>query len=113
MRKWESLTDGDDPSQVDPPFEKTATWNVADGTQGLNTMPIHMAQARAQDMEYAYEAYTSGKKKPAASGGTTNDWELDEYYVRLIDLSRHQEISPELKEQVEARRKEVLKLRYP
>ncbi len=110
LARWESITDGDDPSQVDPPYKGTATWNVADGTQGLPSKTLTETEEAAKDMEHAYTAYTTGGKDPKLA---TRDSALNEYYVRLADLERHPDISPERKKEVVARRKAVLKLRHP
>jgi hypothetical protein len=110
LKKWESMTDGEDPSQVDPPFAKTATWNSVDGTQGLPKIPLSEAEQNAKDKEPAFEAYKTGGKDPKLG---TSDRQLNEYYARLLDLLRHPDITPQRKAEVEARRQEVFKLRHP
>jgi hypothetical protein len=103
------MTEGD-PSQVDPKIKKTATWNIADGTQGLPNRTLGATERAAKDMEFAYDAYRTGKKDLKDA---THDPQLNEYYVRLADLERHPDISPERKEEVVTRRKEVLAMRHP
>ena len=110
LRKWESLTDGNDPSQVDPMFRKTATWNVADGMQGLRKMSLDQAEVIVKAAAFAHEEYKSGKKDPSKA---TNDLHLDSYYVALAELQRHPEVSAMRKAEVDAIRREVLKLRHP
>lgn len=110
LAKWESMTHGKDPSQVDPVFAKTVTWNSADGMQGLHKISLKAAEETVKTLEYAHEAYKSGKKDRAQG---THDPELDFYYVSLAELQRHPDISPERKAEVDAIRREVLKLRHP
>ncbi len=110
LKKWESMTDGDDPSQVDPPFKKTATWNVKDAIQGLPKITLPEAMKAADELKYAYEAYTSGSKDP--SEGKTDD-KLNQYYERLAVVIQHADASPDEKAEYEAIRKEVFKLRHP
>ena len=112
LTKWESMTHGKDPSQVDPldPKTKTATWNSVDGTQGLHNISLKSAEDTVKAFEFTHEAYKSGKKDRASA---THDPELDFYYVSLAELQRHPEISPERKAEVDAIRREVLKLRHP
>jgi hypothetical protein len=109
LTTWERMTEGD-PSQVDPKIKKTATWNIADGTQGLPNRTLGATERAAKDMEFAYDAYRTGKKDLKDA---THDPQLNEYYVRLADLERHPDISPERKEEVVTRRKEVLAMRHP
>ena len=112
LTKWESMTHGKDPSQVDPldAKTKTATWNSVDGTQGLSNISLKSAEDTVKAFEYTHEEYKSGKKDRALA---THDSELDFYYVSLAELQRHPEISPERKAEVDAMRREVLKLRHP
>ena len=110
LRRWESMTDGDDPSQVDPKFGKTATWNSADGMQGLPKWTLQEVEEAVKQGESAYLDYKNGKKNPKEA---THDSGLDDYYVLLAELVRHPDISPERKAEAEAMRKEVLKLRHP
>jgi hypothetical protein len=110
LKRWESMTDGDDPSQVDPKFGNTATWNVADGFQGLPKISLKAAEEAVKDLQPAHEKYLTGKTDPSKG---TRDPHLDEYYVALSDLIRHPEISPERKKEIDDIRKQVLKLRHP
>ncbi len=112
LTKWESMTHGKDPSQVDPldAKTKTATWNSVDGTQGLSTAKLEVAENTVKQFAYAHEEYSKRKKDSAKA---THDPELDLYYVSLAELQRHPDISPERKAEVEAIRREVLKLRHP
>ena len=110
LKRWESMTDGDDPSQVDPKFGNTATWNIADGFQGLPKMTLKQAEEAVKDTEWAHERYLTGTKDPTQA---TRDSGLDEYYVTLSDLIRHPDISPQRKAEVDEIRKAVLKLRHP
>ena len=110
LKKWESVTDGDDPSKVDPLFKKTSTWNVKDGIQGLPETTLGDAMRSAEELESAYHAYAlQGKDKSEA----TKDPKLNEYYERLAVIIQHPDASAEDKEQFEAVRKAVLKLRHP
>ena len=110
LKKWESVTDGDDPSKVDPIFKKTSTWNVKDGIQGLPKTTLGDAMRSAEELESAYHAYAlHGKDKSEA----TKDPKLNEYYERLAVIIQHPDASAEDKEQFEAVRKAVLKLRHP
>lgn len=110
LKRWESMTDGDDPSQVDPKFGKTATWNTADGIQGLPKKTLQQAETAVKQTEFAYHDYKTGKKDPSLA---TKDPFLDDYYVNLAELLRHPDLSAERKAEVESIRKEVLKLRHP
>jgi hypothetical protein len=112
LTKWEAMTHGKDPSQVDPldPKTKTATWNSVDGTQGLSNAKLEVAEDTVKQFAYAHEAYKTGKKDRAQA---THDPELDLYYVSLAELQRHPDISPERKAEVDTIRREVLKLRHP
>ena len=110
LKRWESMTDGDDPSQVDPRFGNTATWNVADGMQGLPKRTLKEVETLVKDTQWAHQDYLSGKKDPSRG---TRDQFLDDYYVNLAELMRHPDISPERKNEVDAIRREVLKLRHP
>ena len=95
---------------MDPLFDKTATWNSVDGTQGLPKLSLAETEQNAKDKEFAYDAYKSGGKDPKLG---TNDRDLNEYYARLVDLLRHPDITPARKAEVETRRQEVFKLRHP
>lgn len=112
LTRWESMTRGNDPSKVDPleAKTKTATWNSVDGTQGLSTAKLEVAEDTVKQFAYAHEAYKTQNKNRALA---THDPELDLYYVALAELQRHPNISPERKAEVEVIRKEVLKLRHP
>ena len=112
LKKWESMTHGNDPSQVDPldPKTKTATWNSVDGTQGLHQLTLEKAEDAVKTFGAIHEEYKTGKKDKSLA---THDPELDFYYVLLSDLQRHPNISPERKAEVDTIRKEVLKLRHP
>ncbi len=110
LKKWESMTDGDDPSQVDPTINKTATWNIADGTQGLPKLTVPEAEKKVKDMEYVLNEYKTGKRKKSQG---SHDSELNELYVRIADLVRHPDISAARKAEVEAMRHEVFQLRHP
>lgn len=106
------MTRGTDPSTVDPleAKTKTATWNSVDGTQGLSTAPLEVAEQDVKRFAEFHEAYKTGKKERSEA---THDPLLDLYYVSLSELRRHPKISPERKAEVEAIRQEVLKLRHP
>lgn len=110
LKRWESMTDGEDPSQVDPTINKTATWNIADGTQGLPKLTLAEAEKSVKDMEHVLNAYRSGKKKKSEG---KHDPDLNELYVRIADLVRHPDISAARKAEVEALRREVFALRHP
>lgn len=110
LKKWESMTDGDDPSQVDPAFKKTATWNVKDGIQGLPKITLPEAMKAADALSGALEAYETGGKDPSEG---PSDSKLNEYYERLAVVIQHGDASPEEKTEYEAIRKEVFKLRHP
>ena len=110
LRKWEKMTNGKDPSQVDPIAPKTATWNSADGVQGLYKATLKEVEDSLKYHEKAYLAYKDGKKDLKLA---THDPRLDDYYVLLAELTKHPDVSPERKAEVEALRKEVLKLRHP
>jgi hypothetical protein len=110
LKKWESKTDGDDPSQVDPMFKKTATWNVKDGMQGVRKVTLGDAIKSLEEVEYAYHAYIlDGKDKSLAP----DDAKLDQYYERLAAIIQHPDVSEEEKKVYEGIRKTVLKLRHP
>lgn len=110
LKKWESMTDGEDPSQVDPAFKKTATWNIKDGIQGLPKITLPEAMKSADALKHTLEAYRSGRKNP--SEGPKDD-QLNEYYERLAVVIQHSDASAEEKAEYEAIRKEVFKLRHP
>ena len=110
LAKWESMTDGEDASKIDPPYQKTATWNVKDGIQGLPLRPLEQVEKFAKRLSSAYEPYRTGKMDPKLA---QRDRDLDMYYVALAELVRHPDISAERKKEVEAIRKEVLNLRHP
>ena len=110
LRKWEAMTDGDDPSQVDPKIHKTATWNSVDGVQGLYKATLQEVEDSLKYHEPAYLAYKNGKKDPKLA---THDPKLDDYYVLLAELVKHPDVSPERKAEAETIRQEVLKLRHP
>lgn len=110
LTKWEGMTDGKDPSQVDPPFEKTATWNKVDGYQGLPQRNLADWEKAVKQREYVYDEYKKGGRPME---GARHDWELDDYYGHLAALLRHPDISPQRKLEVEARIREVLKMRHP
>lgn len=110
LKKWESMTDGDDPSQVDPTINKTATWNIADGTQGLPKLTVPEAEQKVKDMMWVLEEYRSGKRKKSQGG---HDAQLNELYVRIADLDRHPDITAARKAEVDALRSEVFRWRHP
>jgi hypothetical protein len=112
LTKWESMTHGNDPGKVVPleAKTKTATWNSVDGVKGLSTMSLEKTEA---DVKLFGEIHEKYKTKQKDAKQATHDPELDLYYVSLSELLRHPEISPERKAEVEAIRKEVLKLRHP
>jgi len=112
LTKWESMTHGNDPSKVVPldPKAKTATWNSVDGIKGLSTASLERTEADVKLFSEIHEKYKSKEKDAKLA---THDPELDLYYVALAELQRHPNISPERKAEVEAIRKEVLKLRHP
>ncbi|HSE41577.1 MAG TPA: hypothetical protein VLH08_12520 [Acidobacteriota bacterium] len=110
LRKWESKTDGDDPSLVDPMFKKTSTWNVKDGIQGLPKVTLPDAIKSAEELEYAYHAYALGGKDKSLA---TKDPVLNEYYERLAVIVQHPDADAEEKARYEVVRKAVLKLRHP
>jgi hypothetical protein len=112
LTKWESMTHGKDPSQVDPldAKTKTATWNSVDGNQGLSKISLKDAEEIVNQLQFAHQEYLTGKKDRALA---THDSGLDFYYVALAELQKHPDISPQRKTEVDAIRKEVLKLRHP
>jgi hypothetical protein len=112
LTKWESMTHGNDPSKVVPldAKTKTATWNSVDGTKGLSTTTLERAEADVKLFSEIHEKYKTKQKDAKLA---THDPELDLYYVSLAELQRHPQISPARKAEVEAIRKEVLKLRHP
>jgi hypothetical protein len=110
LKKWESKTDGDDPSQVDPMFKKTSTWNIKDGTQGLPKTMLVDAMKAAEQLEHVHHQYALGYKDKSLA---TKDPQLNEYYERLAVIVQHPDVSAEDKAKYEAVRKAVLKLRHP
>jgi hypothetical protein len=110
LKKWESMTDGDDPSQVDPTIRKTATWNKADGTQGLPKLTVPEAEQKVKDMMWVLEEYRSGKRKKSQGA---HDSQLNELYVRIADLVRHPDITAARKAEIEKLRSEVFDRRHP
>jgi hypothetical protein len=112
LTKWEAMTHGNDPSKVVPleAKTKTATWNSVDGIKGLSTATLEQTEATVKAFSEIHEKYKT-KQKDAKEA--THDPELDLYYVALAELQRHPNISPERRAEVEAIRKEVLKLRHP
>jgi hypothetical protein len=110
LKKWESLTDGNDPSQVDPMFKKTATWNIKDGVQGLPKTSVLDAMRNSEKLRSAFDAYMyEGKPLKEA----THDEKLNEYYESLAAVIQHPDVPAEEKAQYEARRKMVFRLRHP
>ena len=110
LKKWESLTDGNDPSQVDPMFKKTATWNVKDGVQGLPKTSVLDAMKNSERLRSAFDAYMY-EGKPLKDA--THDEKLNEYYESLAAVIQHPDVPADEKASFEARRKMVFRLRHP
>jgi hypothetical protein len=110
LAAWAGLTDGDDPSRVDPVGRNVATWNVADGNQGIKRVTWREAQIALRESERVLELYRSGGRA-LPSGG--RDAQLDRYYGDLqnalgaVDLPEHERAG------LLRLRDEVLRLRHP
>jgi hypothetical protein len=88
LKKWAKMTDGADPSGVDPFIAKTATWNSVDGYKGLSDRRIDEVVQSVNNKKVAYDAYQpGGTKKPVPQG--KHDPALDAYYNDLGELTTH------------------------
>ncbi len=107
LKKWEGMTDGDDPSRVDKFGGDTATWNVVDGYQGYVRSVADLEKDIASGRS-AWEPYENGTK--TAKPGM-HDSALDDYYLSLTRLEYHPNVSAKRKAEIAAHRKEVLAVR--
>lgn len=114
LTAWAKMTDGADPSGVEPKFEKTATWNSVDGYKGVPSKTLTETWQAADDKKSAFDAYQAGGSKKQVPQGKP-DPALDEYYARLGDLINHEDFkttyTPAEQKQTLERRDAVLKLR--
>ncbi|MBW2733562.1 MAG: hypothetical protein JRH20_14335 [Deltaproteobacteria bacterium] len=110
LKRWERMTDGDDPSQVDPGrLKHVATWNIADGYQGKKAEPLKTLERRVTKLRReGYDPISAGE-------ALNNDMAvaLDDYHQALTDLLHHRDLQPERRATVKAHAHEVLKMRHP
>jgi hypothetical protein len=107
---WAGLTDGDDPSRVDPKGKNVATWNMVDGEQGFSHVPWPVAEAALHQHEGVLDQYRTGARSLPPGG---HDLQLDRYYQDLQDALRAVDLPAEERPALERLRDEVLRLRHP
>jgi hypothetical protein len=110
LSSWAGLTDGDDPSRVDPKSKNVATWNVADGEQGFKRLTWRGAQLALRETEWVLERYRSGARS-LPSGG--RDLQLDRYYRDVQNALDAVDLPVQERAGLLRLRDEVLRLRHP
>lgn len=109
LARWEQLTDGDDPSLVDPFADKSVTWNPADGYRGFSFGPLAQLENECSDLRrMSYDPIRSGTRTVDQVRHT-----LDRYYEKVVQLSFHPELPPTERVPLKAHCREVLYLRHP
>lgn len=110
LKQWERMTDGDDPSRVDPRgMHHVSTWNIADGYRGKRAEPLAKLKRRVNELRAAsYDKIRSGAQKVEDVRRM-----LDAYYQAVTDLLYHPRLPSARHTALRAHQQEVLKLRHP
>jgi hypothetical protein len=110
LATWAGLTDGDDPSRVDPKGKNVATWNIVDGEQAFGHVPWFVAQQALLESESVLDQYRSGIRTLSPGG---HDVQLERYYQNIQNALGAVDLPAPERPGLLRLRDEVLRLRHP
>jgi hypothetical protein len=109
LARWERMTDGEDPSRVDPFADKSVTWNPADGYRGFSFGPLAQLEGECRDLRrISYDLIRFGVRTVDQVRHT-----LDRYYEKVVQLSFHPDLPADQRVPLKTHCREVLYLRHP